>query len=569
MNVVRCLLTASWRLVALAGFAGLVSGIVGAVLIAVIHSTLSGPSSSTALRAWSFAGLCLLMFVSRMVSEVLLVRLGQATIAALRLQLSRQILTVPLRRLEELGTHRLLATLTDDVAAIGVAFVQLPMLGMNAAMVAGCLVYLGWLSWPVLAGVIGVMGLGVAGFHVQQEKALRGLRMARETNDRLFHNFRALLEGVKELKLHRGRREEFLLKILQGTIDTYRSQFVAGMTRYAVAGGSGTLLFYAVVGLLLFALPALQAVDAPTLTGYVLVLLYMMTPVERIADILPLIGRANVALKKVQSLGLSLADRTSGEQIPAAAYPVLSEQRLEGIGNWKRLDLVGVTHCYHSEQEDRSFLLGPIDLTFHRGELIFLVGGNGSGKTTLAMLVLGLYPPQAGEIRVDGRLISETNREAYRELFSAVFADCYLFESLLGIEKPQFDDEARDYLVGLQLHHKVRIEHGTLSTLSLSQGQRKRLALLTAYLEDRSFYVFDEWAADQDPLFRNVFYTQLLPDLKSKGKTILVITHDDRYFHLADRCIRMETGQITMLPGPTAEPEVAQASWRQANEVVE
>ena len=554
MNVIRCLLTASWRLVALAGLAGLVSGLVGAALIAVIHATLSRPETSTAVWAWSFAGLCLLMFVSRVVSEVVLVRLGQATIAALRLQLSRHILTAPLRHLEELGTHRLLATLTDDVAAIGVAFVQLPMLGINAAMVAGCLVYLGWLSWPVLVSVIGVMGLGVVGFQVQQTKALRALRMARETNDRLFHDFRALLEGVKELKLHRGRREDFLLRILQGTIDAYRNQFVAGMTRYAVAGGSGTLLFYAVVGLLLFALPAVQAVDARTLTGYVLVLLYMMTPVERIVDILPLVGRANVAFKKVQSLGLSLSDRTSEGQALTANHSALNQPRFTGIGSWKRLELVGVTHCYHREQEDRSFLVGPIDLTFHPGELIFLIGGNGSGKTTLAMLVLGLYPPEAGEIRVDGRLISETNREEYRELFSAVFADCYLFESLLGLEKAQLDGEARDYLVRLQLNHKVRIEQGTLSTLSLSQGQRKRLALLTAYLEDRSFYVFDEWAADQDPLFRNVFYTQLLPALKARGKTILVITHDDRYFYLADRCIRMETGQISEMADAAVAP---------------
>ena len=559
MNVIRCLLTASWPLVAFAGLAGLVSGLGGAALIAIIHAALSQPETSTAVLAWSFAGLCLLVFVSRIVSEVLLVRLGQATIASLRLQLSRQILTAPLRHVEELGTHRLLATLSDDVAAIGVAFVQLPMLGINAAMVAGCLLYLGWLSWPVLASVLGVMGVGVVGFQLQQTKALRALRMARETNDRLFHNFRALIEGVKELKLHRGRRDDFLLTSLQRTIDTYRNEFVAGMTRYAVAGGLGTLLFYVVVGLLLFALPAVQAVDARTLTGYVLVLLYMMTPLERIVDILPLIGRANVAFKKVQSLGLSLSKETSEDQALPADHSARNERGCThlpgtGMGKWKRLEFLGVTHCYHREQEDRSFLVGPIDLTFHPGELIFLIGGNGSGKTTLAMLVLGLYPPEAGEIRVDGRLITETNREEYRELFSAVFADFYLFDSLIGLEKSQLDGEARDYLVRLQLDHKVRIENGTLSTLSLSQGQRKRLALLTAYLEDRSFYVFDEWAADQDPLFRNVFYTQLLPALKARGKTILVITHDDRYFYLADRRIRMEMGQISEIAEPAMAP---------------
>lgn len=562
MSLLRCLMTASWPLVALAGLAGLLSGLGGAALIAVIHAALSQPEPSGFVLAWSFAGLCLVVFVSRIVSEVLLVRLGQATIASLRLQLSRQILTAPLRHVEELGTHRLFATLSDDVAAIGVAFVQLPMLGINAAMVAGCLLYLGWLSWPVLASVLGVMGVGVAAFQIQQTKAVRALRMARETNDRLFHNFRALIEGVKELKLHRGRREDFLLTSLRGTIDTYRNEFVEGMTRYAVAGGLGSLLFYAVIGLLLFALPAVQALDARTLTGYVLVLLYMMTPLERIVDILPLIGRANVAFKKVQSLGLSLSDQTPEAPTPAVDRsprhePGVPHRPATGMEQWQCLEFAGVTHGYHREQEDRSFFVGPIDLTFHPGELIFLIGGNGSGKTTLAMLLLGLYPPEAGEIRVDGRLITETNREEYRELFSAVFADFHLFDSLFGLEKSRLDGEARDYLVRLQLDHKVRIENGTLSTLSLSQGQRKRLALLTAYLEDRSFYVFDEWAADQDPLFRNVFYTQLLPALKARGKTVLVITHDDRYFYLADRRIRMDMGQISEVAEPALAPPEA------------
>jgi putative ATP-binding cassette transporter len=90
----------------------------------------------------------------------------------------------------------------------------------------------------------------------------------------------------------------------------------------------------------------------------------------------------------------------------------------------------------------------------------------------------------------------------------------------------------------------VQVKDGTLSTIELSQGQRKRLALLTAFLEDRPFYIFDEWAADQDPFFREVFYLQLLPELKAKGKTVLVISHDDRYYSLGDRIIKLDYGKI-------------------------
>jgi putative ATP-binding cassette transporter len=220
-------------------------------------------------------------------------------------------------------------------------------------------------------------------------------------------------------------------------------------------------------------------------------------------------------------------------------------------------------HNYPSEEKDEGFMLGPIDLTLRPGELVFFIGGNGSGKTTLAKLLLGLYAPEAGEIRLDGAVITEENRDHYRQLFTAVFSDFYLFDSLLGIETPQLDEQALGYLKRLQLTQKVQVNDGVLSTTNLSQGQRKRLALLTAYLEDRSIYLFDEWAADQDPLFKQVFYYELLPELKAQGKTVLVISHDDRFYEVGDRIIKLEYGKIVydqpVVPA-LAEPAVQVAS---------
>ncbi len=194
--------------------------------------------------------------------------------------------------------------------------------------------------------------------------------------------------------------------------------------------------------------------------------------------------------------------------------------------------------------EERGFLLGPISLTLQPGEITYIVGGNGSGKSTLAKLMTGLYEPQGGSIYLDGVPITEQNREWYRQHFSAIFSDFYLFDRCLGFNQPELDRDVERYLKQLQLDHKVQVKDGVLSTTRLSQGQRKRLALLTAYLEDRPIYLFDEWASDQEPYFRDLFYKEILVKLKERGKIVIVITHDDRYFHLADHMIKLDYGKV-------------------------
>jgi putative ATP-binding cassette transporter len=212
---------------------------------------------------------------------------------------------------------------------------------------------------------------------------------------------------------------------------------------------------------------------------------------------------------------------------------------------WRRLELSSVTHSYIRESDDYNFILGPISLTLVPGEIVFIVGGNGSGKTTLAKLLIGLYTPEQGCIYLDGvPIASQADRECYRQNFAVVFSDAYLFDRLLGLSGTELNARAQQYLKQLNLANKVTIEDGRLSTLALSQGQRKRLALLTAYLEDRPIYVFDEWAADQDPQFKDIFYLQLLPELRNRNKAVIVISHDDRYYHVADRVIKLEMGQI-------------------------
>jgi putative ATP-binding cassette transporter len=190
------------------------------------------------------------------------------------------------------------------------------------------------------------------------------------------------------------------------------------------------------------------------------------------------------------------------------------------------------------------FGIGPIDLVFRSGEVVFIVGGNGSGKTTLVKLIAGLYVPDAGQLRLGDTLITPENLDWYRQHFSVVFSDFHLFDVLLGVFRADVDDTSNRYLARLELDHKLHVSNRTFSTTALSQGQRKRLALLTALIEERPICVFDEWAADQDPRYKEVFYSSLLPDLRARGKTVIVITHDDRYFAAGDRVVKLDDGRI-------------------------
>jgi len=516
--------------------AGFVAGAVNASLLALINSLLSNPGGAAAGLPGSFILLCLVMLTSRIASGVLLNNLSQATMFNLCMRLSRKILNAPLRRLEELGAPRLLASLTSDVPIIAHTMTAIPVLCMQIAILGGCLIYLAWLSWEVLLLVLGFLALGVVSYQIPMLSALRYLGLAREDRDVMFKQFRALTEGVKELKLHRPRRQAFLTENLQTSSASFRRHNVLGNNIFTVVASWGHLLIFVLIGLLFFALPALRPVDAHVLTGYTIIVLYMMTPLEVVLNTLPELGQANVSARKIEALGLSLeGDSTEADEAEFTAQPEPS---------WGCLELTGVTHAYYREREGGSFELGPINLCLHPGELVFITGGNGSGKTTLAKLVAGLYAPEAGEIRLDGKPVTDETREYYRQHFSVIFSDFYLFESLLGMREPELDSAARGYLARLQLDRKVEINDGVLSTIDLSQGQRKRLALLTAYLEDRPIYIFDEWAADQEPVFKEIFYSELLPNLKARGKLVIVISHDDRYYHVGDRVIKLDYGKI-------------------------
>ena len=525
--------TATWLMVS----AGVMSGLLSAGVLALINYVLHHSSDHSLFMVVGFVVLVGGKLLSNLWSQLLLVRLSQDTILDLSLSLCAKIVRAPLRGSERRGAGNMLVTLTDDVSWVTWAIQCFPQLIMNAAVVLGCGFYLAWLSWGTFLGVVGVTALGALGYQWLHTSAFSVISAARQARAELFGHFRSLTDGLKELLMHRARRQEFVNQEVRKAADSYRRMNVEATRRQVLAESWTQVSFYSLVGFIVFLFPSLVTVSPEVLTGYVVAVLYMMGPIWGIIGAVPTIERGQVALENIERLGVSLD--ADGEVAQAVELGDLDAE-IPPVVQWNE-----VVFSYGKEKgTEAPFVLGPISLELHPGELVFVIGGNGSGKSTFVKVLTGLYQPTEGNVTLAGRMITEANCEWYREHFSVVFSDFHVFHKLLGQSDSQSERLAPQYLRLLHMEKKVTVHERTFSTLDLSQGQRKRLALVTAYLEDRPIYVFDEWAADQDPQYKEIFYKTLLPDLRERGKLVVVITHDDRYFHLGNQVIKLEDGKM-------------------------
>ena len=593
MEFLRFLLAISWKHITIAIVAGLVSGVGNALLISLINREVHEGHAINALR--NFSMLAIFVIVTSIISQFMLIFLSQNAIYELRLKLSKNILSSPLEHLERLKENRLLVSFTDDVHTLTHAVASVPNICVDLATVVGCFVYFAWLSNALF--VLTIASTISAIWFVQRilNKAERLFFKSREEEDILFKHFQALMGGIKELKLNQSKRQAFMERELQSSAVQLRQLNTKAMKRFAIANGFGQLSQFLSLGFILFILPLFLDIPLTMLAAYVLIGTFIALPMQNMLNRIPELVRGNIALRKIERMKLSLSSLSEADtlvlsispscqlQFQAVTYlyhpelppfppegfpeghpPFPPEGLSQGFANSlpalapespssERKPIPFPSHPPYSQKgnppppprtDEKGFLLGPISFSWQPGELIFIIGGNGSGKSTLAKLITGLYPPLSGAIYLNGKRITQDNVEWYRQHFSAIFYDFYLFDSFLGFDRPNLDQEVENYLMQLQLAHKVTIKNGVLSTTELSQGQRKRLALLTAYLEDRPIYVFDEWAADQEPRFRELFYKQILLQLKERGKIVIVISHDDRYFHLADHIIKLDYGAV-------------------------
>jgi putative ATP-binding cassette transporter len=520
---------------------GGVSGFASIAMIDAMNSAMHNADKRPTLLL-AFIGLNIIALLFRNSSVLFPSYVSLKIITSLRIALCKKILATPLEEIDRRGAASVLTLLTNDIPQLTNTLMMLPVILVQATIFVFGIAYLAWFSWIIFFLTIVSMLIGVILYSLFFRRAMSFTRKVRDEFNVFNEYTHGLVFGIKELKLNSDRLRWFRRAAIDFSSKRVAKYNFIRDIWFAGGGNVEQISFAILTGFLIFGAPSFEVVDASTLTASVLTILYIMGPLGRLVATVSRLGEGMVACERLAEFGFSIGDREARILDRSQAYVKMQPS----LKSWKWIELQDVRVDYRSYDSPGEFELGPIDMKILPGELVFIVGGNGSGKSTLAKILTGLYSPTHGRILLDTGPVNDSNRDLYRSLFAAVFTDFHLFNRVIGPGRETTNMVlAQEYLARLGLAEKVQINcRNYTTTKALSNGQRKRLALLCAYLEDRPIYVLDEWAADQDPLFKKFFYETLLQDLKSQGKCVIIITHDDQYYELADRIIKLNDGRI-------------------------
>ena len=470
--------------------------------------------------------------------------LTQATIAVenvirhIRIRIADKIRHSELRFIETIGFSNMYEPLSKDTNLIAQTAIGLVMSGQSIIVLIFSSLYLAFISplslWITLTFITCAIILYLS-YH--KEISLE-LQQASEQETKFFSTFEQIRSGFKEIKINHKKNNDVFQHL--STISKETSDLkIAGGLRAVTTMMFGQISFYLLLAVLVFILPIFSPTEVDDLFKIIATILFIIGPVGQFTDMMPMTAKADIAVTNLYRLE-KILDKEREEPSEAEFVPPITK--------FEEIRLKDLNFHYRDAANRALFSINGINLTIQQGELLFVVGGNGSGKSTLLKLLSGLYYPETGDVYIDNKRMDIFNYQNYRELFSIIFTDFHLFDRIYGIDEPD-DTRINELLHLVELDKKVQYRDGKFSNLDLSTGQKKRLAFITAVLEDKPIYIFDELAADQDPLFRKRFYEKILPGLQEQGKTIIAVTHDDHYFHLADRIMKMEYGKLIEFNG--------------------
>jgi putative ATP-binding cassette transporter len=515
--------------------AGLANGLVLSAINAAMRARLDDALSwrhfalFAAALALNVAGSYFAMYRATEMAGLLMHRL--------RGRLADEIAACSLRTIETYGEGEIIAHVTADVAILGDTALRLVRVCQAAAVAGFCLAYLAWLSPPVFGLSAAAIALGATAYLARERAAKRLLAAARADQGAYYGEVAGLLRGFKEVRLNAAAARD-ATAYMAAISERFRGDYARAEFIFFSGNTISQILLLLMLGAVALLPERLLGTTEVSAFQIVAVMVFLLAPLETLVDFVAPFLRGNTAQANLERLSAEIG--TGREASSTTDAPLALDAPIR---------LVGAEIRYRDAALNETFTLGPIDLTVAPGETVFLTGGNGSGKTTLMKVLAGLYPPHAGELRLGDRPITDANRAAYRALVAAVFSDFHLFRRLHGLD-PLPRRQIEDDLARFGLARKVELRDGAFSTLDLSTGQRKRLALIVALAQGRPLLLLDEFGAEQDPAFRDAFYREFLPSLRTRGLTVVAATHDDRYFDGCDRLIKLDMGRIVAADPP-------------------
>jgi putative ATP-binding cassette transporter len=524
-----------WWLVGLT----IVAGIANALLVVIVNSAagLVANAGRPTMTWWvAFLGAFAVYLVCQKIALTRANAIVTRLLKQLRLDLVDKVRRAEMRTVDQVGRGELISMLTQQTNHLSDTFPILVDCFQQTILLVVSLLYLVYLSKTAFLVFAAVVLVGIL-WYLRIDKTFRStLQQAAARQAQLLDAVGDIIHGSKELRLN-SRKSAAVMAAYRNLSQEAGTLLAAAGEHWAAVIALGFVVTYFILGVVVFVLPSFDHLGAgTTLFQLIPIVLFCLSPLSRIVEQSAMFVQADVELQSIFAVERQLE---SGD----IASPSEARALATTFDHFTTIAYSGITFSFRDTAGAPVFTSGPWDLTLKRGETVFLVGGNGSGKSTVLRLVVGLYRPDTGRVAVDGAIVEGRAIAGLREQFSAIFGDFHLFDRLYGLE--HVDPQKVNRLIGdMWLTGKVRFEDGRFTDLNLSTGQRKRLALIVAQLEDRQIYAFDEWSAEQDALFREEFYRRVLPKLKAEGKTVVAVTHDERFWHLADRVIRFDLGRV-------------------------
>jgi putative ATP-binding cassette transporter len=514
-------------------------GVSNACILAAINTGVQDSSAGQKPGLWAASLFVVALFLFMKSQQFVTITATaeiEAIIHKIRLRLMNNIRNSELLEVERIGRSRIVAAVTSDTAVLTQASNMLCFTVQGAVLIFFVGLYIAYLSLTAFTlAVVIIFGAGLV-FHYKNKRLSAQKSESAAWERRLFDRLIDFLDGFKEVRFNKARSDDLFddASDVSKTAANIKIRTQAETFKMIV---TSQISMYILLGAVVFVAPNLSdSLGGASIAKTTTALLFIVGACFGLVQSIPILLNANAAADRIARLETAMEATASS----AAPREFVAPQRFE------KIEMRNIEFRYVDRFSDTSFRIGPISFTLNAGELIFLTGGNGSGKSTFLRVLSGLYPPDSGEVILDGRAITDANRDEYRALMSAIFFDYHLFQRLYGL--PEADPAEIDRLLRqFRLNEKTGLKNGEFRTLDLSGGQRRRLALIVSLLEKRPIMLLDEWTAEQDPEFRRKFYDELLPEMMQAGATVIVITHDDRYLdelHLPARKIKMDEGRI-------------------------